>query len=74
MLRVLATKRVSDWIDHGFSAQAAEEEVLNEMARFVGSDAGIIAVDQRGGIGIAHRTAHMPCACTRVSWMDAAID
>lgn len=62
MLRTLATRGVCDWIERGLGAQAAAEKVLEEMADTVGSEAGIIAVDRHGGVGVAHRTAHMPFA------------
>jgi beta-aspartyl-peptidase (threonine type) len=62
MLRTLATRGVCDWIERGLGAQAAVEKVLEEMANTVGSEAGIIAVDRHGGVGVAHRTAQMPFA------------
>ncbi|MET0217600.1 MAG: isoaspartyl peptidase/L-asparaginase family protein [Burkholderiales bacterium] len=65
MMRTLATKRVCDWIERGLDAQAAVEAVLEEMADCVGAEAGLIAVDRLGGIGVAHRTARMPFAYAR---------
>jgi beta-aspartyl-peptidase (threonine type) len=62
MLRTLATKRVCDFIERGLAAQEAVERVLDELAGTVGSEAGIIAIDRSGAIGISHRTAQMPYA------------
>lgn len=65
MLRTLATKRVCDWIERGLEAQTAVDRVLAEMAASVGSEAGLIAVDRDGRIGVAHGTPQMPFAWVR---------
>ena len=61
-MRFLTTKSVCDLVEAGFAAQQAVESVLSRMATEVGTDAGIIAVDADGRIGIAHRTPDMPHA------------
>lgn len=61
-LRFLATKTACDLIESGRSAQEAAALTLSRMAKSVGRNAGIIAVDAKGRIGAAHLTAAMPHA------------
>lgn len=65
MLRYLTTKAVTDRMVAGASAQQAADDVLRAMAESAGSEVGIIAVDARGGIGVAHATAALPHAWGR---------
>jgi beta-aspartyl-peptidase (threonine type) len=65
MLRFLTTRAVCERLAAGEAAQRAVEQVLAQMAATVGSEAGIIAVDGTGGVGVAHLTAAMPHAFVR---------
>lgn len=62
MLRFQTAKAVCDGIGSGLTPQQAVKQVLASMAEQVGTDAGIICADSKGGIGIAHRTRSMPHA------------
>lgn len=61
ILRLLLARDACDRIARGDSARDAAEEAIRALAPF-GGDAGIIVVDARGGIGIAHDTEFMPHA------------
>jgi L-asparaginase / beta-aspartyl-peptidase len=58
-MRVLAAKVVCDWVAAGHTAQQAVEHVLRVMRASVGGDAGFIAVDHNGTVGIVHGTVYM---------------
>lgn len=60
MMRFLTAKAVCDRIGAGLSAQQAVDRSLSAMAREVGSEAGVIALDAEGRMGIGHGTAAMP--------------
>jgi beta-aspartyl-peptidase (threonine type) len=59
MIRVLAARRIAEFVETGQSAQQAVEAVLAQMRNSVGSDAGFIALSRQGSIGIAHDTPRM---------------
>jgi beta-aspartyl-peptidase (threonine type) len=61
-LRFLATKTACDLIARGSSAGEAVERTLARMAAIVGRDAGLIAIDAQGRIGVGHLTEFMPHA------------
>lgn len=65
MLRFLTTHAVCERMAAGEAAQRAVEAVVAQMAASVGSEAGIIAVDGSGGVGVAHLTPAMPHAFVR---------
>jgi beta-aspartyl-peptidase (threonine type) len=76
VMRVLATKGVCDRIASGSSAEEACVRMLEAMRAGVGSNVGLIALDSRGSVGIAHGTEYMPhaffsegrgCAVARLS-------
>lgn len=62
MLRFLATKSVCDLLEEGATARSAAERVAASLAARNGPSAGIIAVDERCRVGIAHRGGSMPHA------------
>ncbi len=62
MIRALTTRTVCDLLARGESADGAARAAVAETARSVGDDLGVIVVDRRGGIGIAHGTRYMPHA------------
>ncbi len=62
MLRALAAKAVCDRIAAGVDPQGAVQGVLADMAITLGNEAGLIALDRAGRIGIAHGTPAMPHA------------
>lgn len=62
MLRFVTAKAVCDAVAGGDPAPQAVARVLERMGAEVGRDAGIIAVDGQGRIGIAHHTPDMPYA------------
>ena len=62
MMRTLTTRAVCDRIEGGRNAQDASEDVIVMMAETVGESAGVIAVDPKGNIGVAHGSESMPHA------------
>ncbi len=62
MLRYLTAKAVCDRMGGGRTAQQAVDLVLAAMAREVGGDAGVIALDAEGRLGVGHGTPAMPHA------------
>lgn len=61
ILRHLATKALCDLVGSGRGVQEAAEKVLG-MMQGEEREAGVIAVDFEGGIGISHNTPYMPHA------------
>lgn len=62
MLRLCAAKGVCDAVRAGRGAAEAVTEVLEEMSACLGTDAGFIAVDRNGHLGVGHLTRAMPHA------------
>lgn len=62
VMRVLATKEVCDRVAAGETADAACAAVVEAMRGTVGDDVGLIALDARGGVGVAHGRDLMPHA------------
>jgi L-asparaginase / beta-aspartyl-peptidase len=65
LMKVLISKQVCDLVAGGLSAQAACETALRLLAERVGGEGGLIAVDARGGVGVAFNTQAMPYAYAR---------
>lgn len=59
IMRMLAAKRIHDLIEAGHSANDAIAQLLSEIGRRVGSDAGFIAVTRHAEIGVGHDTPAM---------------
>ena len=59
ILKMLTAKYLCDLVEAGQIAQAAAEDALRKLSELT-DDAGIIAVDWRGNVGICHRTESMP--------------
>src|SRR5690349_4149544 len=59
IMRMLASKRIHDCIEAGYTANDAISQTLNEIGRRVGSGAGFIAVTSYGEIGVGHDTPAM---------------
>lgn len=62
LMRILATGAVCERVARGKSPQEAAEEVLALLAGRTGGYGGLIVLDPRGRIGIAHTTPHMAWA------------
>ncbi|MBA2352752.1 MAG: isoaspartyl peptidase/L-asparaginase [Burkholderiales bacterium] len=65
MLRCLATKTLCDLMEAGQSAQQSIDAGMARIVADFGKDAGLIAVDKNGGIGVGHATDGMPHAYYR---------
>src|SRR5262249_36105900 len=62
VMRTLATRSISEAVEHGATLAEAMRAMLDRMGRDFDADVGFIAVD-RGGKAIAvHRTRDMPHA------------
>jgi beta-aspartyl-peptidase (threonine type) len=59
LMRVVISKRVCDFVAAGLGAQRASEAALDVLAERVRGEGGIIAVDIRGGVGVAYNTTAM---------------
>lgn len=62
LMRVLISKQVCDFVSMGLSAGSACEGAMRLLEERTGGQGGLIAVDKRGGIGVAYNTQHMPHA------------
>jgi len=62
VLRTLATRALSEAIEHGETLEGAMRAVLEDLGRAFDADVGIIAVDRHGKAIAAHRTRDMPHA------------
>ncbi len=62
IMRVTMTRFCVDLMRRGASAAEAAAEAVRELFERTGSDAGIICIDARGGIGVARNTETMPVA------------
>jgi len=62
IIRVGLVRTALDAIARGADTATAADEALAVLARRVGAHAGIILVDRRGLIGVAHTTPAMPTA------------
>lgn len=62
LMRFVSAKAVCDAIASGLPPAKAIEKILVEMEASVGGDAGFIALDKHGRIGVSHLTNAMPHA------------
>jgi len=59
MMRVLITKTACDFMRMGLDAQGAASGAVNMLSNILGTEAGIIVVDNQGGVGFAQNTPQM---------------
>jgi len=71
MLRAVTARVIAERVERGQAIQAAAEAVLDAMARRFGTPIGVICLDARGNVGLAHGTRAMPHAWRRGA--DAAV-
>jgi beta-aspartyl-peptidase (threonine type) len=62
LMKVLISKRVSDFIAEGLPTQKACEAAIDVLKERVQGEGGLIAIDVRGRIGVAYNTVAMPYA------------
>jgi L-asparaginase / beta-aspartyl-peptidase len=62
LMKVLISKRVCDFVSQGLPAQKACEAAMHVLEDRVNGVGGLISVDMRGRIGVAHNTLAMPHA------------
>lgn len=62
VMRTLAARRVAERVASGSSADEAVCATLDELARTVGADTGLIAIDRNGNVSIRHDTPTMAWA------------
>jgi beta-aspartyl-peptidase (threonine type) len=62
VLRALATRALSEHVEHGASLEEAMGRVMEQQGRDFDADVGIIAVDRDGRALARHRTPDMPHA------------
>jgi beta-aspartyl-peptidase (threonine type) len=62
VLRALATRALSEHVEHGASLEEAMGRVMDQQGRDFDADVGIIAVDRGGRTLARHRTPDMPHA------------
>jgi len=62
MMRTLITKTACDFMRMGLDAQGAASGAVNMLSNILGTEAGIIVVDNQGGVGFAKNTPQMPHA------------
>jgi len=59
MMRTLITKTACDFMRMGLDAQGAASGAVNMLSNILGTEAGIIVVDNQGGVGFAQNTPQM---------------
>jgi len=62
MMRTLITKTACDFMRMGLDAQGAASSAVNMLSNILGTEAGIIVVDNQGGVGFARNTPQMAYA------------
>ncbi|MBN2005916.1 MAG: isoaspartyl peptidase/L-asparaginase [Anaerolineae bacterium] len=62
LMRIVISKTACDHLQTGRDPQETAEEVLRLLAARTGGRGGVILVDHRGQVGLAHTTPHMPYA------------
>jgi L-asparaginase / beta-aspartyl-peptidase len=62
VLRALATRALSEHVEHGATLEEAMSRVMDQQGRDFDADVGIIAVDRAGRTLARHRTPDMPHA------------
>jgi L-asparaginase / beta-aspartyl-peptidase len=62
VIRTLATRAISESVEHGASLPAAMQSMLDQLGNAFDADVGFIAVDRNGKACAAHRTRDMPHA------------
>lgn len=62
VLRALATRALSEHVEHGASLEEAMARVMEQQGRDFDADVGIVAVDREGRTLARHRTPDMPHA------------
>jgi isoaspartyl peptidase/L-asparaginase-like protein (Ntn-hydrolase superfamily) len=61
-MRIVISKTVCDLVAGGLSAQSACDTAIRLLAERTQGEGGLIAVDNRGGIGVSFNTGGMPHA------------
>ncbi|RIE15512.1 isoaspartyl peptidase/L-asparaginase family protein [Candidatus Cryosericum septentrionale] len=59
MMRTLITKTACDFMRMGLDAQGASSGAVNMLSNILRTEAGIIVVDNQGGVGFAQNTPQM---------------
>ncbi len=59
MMRTLITKTACDFMRMGLDAQGAASGAVNMLSNILGTEAGIIVVDNQGGVGFAQNSPQM---------------
>lgn len=72
IMRLALAHRITNAMCNGEDADRAAEEAIAAMTRRVGGEAGCIALDRQGRIGVAHNSDHLAHAY-RTSEMSSAI-
>jgi len=62
VMRSLATRAISELVEHGVAFTEAMRQVLDQLGRDFDADIGIIGVDREGTPVAVHRTKQMPHA------------
>ena len=62
MIRSLATRAISEAVEHGAPFPEAMRQVLDQLGRDFDADVGIVGVDRDGQPVAVHRTRDMPHA------------
>jgi beta-aspartyl-peptidase (threonine type) len=62
LMKVVISKTVCDFMARGMTAQAAADAAIAVLAERTGGEGGVIVLDPRGGIGVAHNTPYIAFA------------
>ena len=62
LMKVVASKTACDMVERGIAPQAAAEAVMQLVLERTGGRGGIIILDRKGHVGVAHTTSHIAYA------------
>ena len=62
LMKVVISKTTCDFVGTGLSAQAACDAAIRLLQERTGGEGGLIAIDQRGNVGVSFNTLAMPHA------------
>lgn len=62
-MKVVISKSACDFLDRGMTAQEAADAAISLLTERTVGQGGLIVLDKKGGIGIAHCTPCLAYAC-----------
>jgi beta-aspartyl-peptidase (threonine type) len=73
MMKLVLAKHAADQVAQGVAAQEAAEQAIHYLKARLHGHGGIILLDARGGMGIAHNTPRMAWGWRSVNGEQAGV-